>query len=184
MAQAPPSDIFTRRVCLQLDGMDAVSVRRDVAYGPPDRYRCMDVYYPSDEPDDDPFTAPTVDRRWPAVIIVAGYPETIEPRVTPLTYKEIGWTVSMCQLIAVSGMVAIAYTNRDPVADLRALFEHVHECAGSLRIDPRMCRIVADRSGASRDHRNVWKRGDGAHHDHAGRRSNTSLRRVQLRLFA
>ena len=25
MAQVPPSDIFTRRVCLQLDGMDAVT---------------------------------------------------------------------------------------------------------------------------------------------------------------
>ena len=27
MTQVPPSDIFARRVCLQLDGMDAVSVR-------------------------------------------------------------------------------------------------------------------------------------------------------------
>ena len=77
------------------------------------------------------------------MIIVAGYPGTMEPRPTPLTYKEIGWTVSMCQLIALSGMVAIAYTNRDPVADLRALFEHIHECAGSLRIDPARVGVVA-----------------------------------------
>ena len=77
------------------------------------------------------------------MIIVAGYPGTMEPRATPLTFKEIGWTVSMCQLIALSGMVAIAYTNRDPVADLRALFEHVHECAGSLRIDPARVGVVA-----------------------------------------
>ena len=35
MTQSPPGDIFTRRVCLQLDGMDAMTVRRDVAYGPP-----------------------------------------------------------------------------------------------------------------------------------------------------
>ena len=62
---------------------------------------------------------------------------------TPLTYKEIGWTVSMCQLIALSGMVAIAYTNRDPVADLQALFEHIHEYAGSLRIDPARVGVVA-----------------------------------------
>jgi hypothetical protein len=80
----------------------------------------MDVYYPPDEPDD---------CRWRAVIIVAGYPMTMEPRPTTLPYKEIGWTVSMCQLIARSGMVAIAYPTRDPVADLQAVFEHIHECA-------------------------------------------------------
>ena len=133
MTQVPPSDIFTRRVCLQLDGMDAVSVRRDIAYGPPDRGLRMDVYYPSDEPDDG---------RWPAVIIVAGYPP-MEPPPTTLSFKEIGWTVSMCQLIALSGMVAIAYTNRDPVTDLQALFEHIHECADSLRIDPARVGVFA-----------------------------------------
>ena len=138
MAQVPPSDIFTRRVCLQLDGMDAVTVRRDVAYGPTDDDRRFDLYYPPGQTADK-----TVDKRWPAVIIVAGYPGTMEPRRTPLTYKEIGWTVSMCQLIARSGMVAIAYTNRDPVADLRALFEHSHESAGSLTIDPARVGVVA-----------------------------------------
>ena len=135
MTQAPPSDIFTRRVCLQLDGMDDVTVRRDVPYGPPDGRLGMDVYYPPEE---------TNDGRWPAVIIVAGYPGTMEPRVTTLTYKEIGWTVSMCQLIALSGMVAIAYTNgENPVADLQALFDHVHEYATSLRIDPARIGVIA-----------------------------------------
>jgi hypothetical protein len=133
MTDVPPSDFFTRRVCLQLDGMEAVPVRRGVAYGPADGDRRFDLYYPSDQTDD---------RRWPAVIIVAGYPP-LEPRPTPLTFKEIGWTVSMCQLIAMSGMVAVAYTNRDPVADLRAIFEHVHDRAGSLRIDPDRVGVVA-----------------------------------------
>ena len=49
MTQVPPSDLFTRRVCLQLDGMDDVTVRRDVAYGPPDGRLSMDVYYPPDQ---------------------------------------------------------------------------------------------------------------------------------------
>ena len=133
MAQVPPSDIFTRRVCLQLNGMDAVTVRRDVPYGSTDLHR-FDLYYPPGQTDDD---------AWPAVIIVAGYPDTMEPRATPLTYKEIGWTVSMCQLIALSGMVAIAYTNRDPVADLQALLDHIHERAGSLRIDPAKVGVLA-----------------------------------------
>ena len=134
MTEVPPSDIFTRRVCLQLDGMDAVTVRRDVGYGPPDRQLRFDLYYPTSQADDGV---------WPAVIIVAGYPGTMEPRPTELTYKEIGWTVSMCRLIAVSGMVAIAYTNRDPVADLRTLLEHIHDCAASLRIDPERFAVIA-----------------------------------------
>ena len=46
MTQVPPSVIFTRRVCLQLDGMDAVTARRDVAYGPTDPHRRFDIYYP------------------------------------------------------------------------------------------------------------------------------------------
>jgi hypothetical protein len=135
MTQAPPNEIFTRRVCLQLDGMNDVTVRRDVPYGPPDGRRAMDVYHPPEDPNDG---------RWPAVIIVAGYPGTMEPGVTTLTYKEIGWTVSMCQLIALSGMVAIAYTTgEDPVADLQALVGRVHEYATSLRIDPTRIGVIA-----------------------------------------
>jgi len=134
MTQSPPGDIFPRRVCLQFDGLDAMTVRRDVAYGPPESRLRMDVYYPPDETDDS---------RWPAVIIVAGYPGTTEPRPTTVTYKEIGWTVSMCQLIALSGMVAIAYTNRDPVEDLQAVFAHIHQCARSLRIDPTRVGVIA-----------------------------------------
>jgi hypothetical protein len=134
MTEVPPSDIFTRRVCLQLEGMDVVSVRRDVACGPTDRRLRADIYYPSDESDHG---------RWPAVIIVAGYPAAMEPRPTPLSYKEIGWTVSMCQLIARSGMVAIAYANRDPVTDLPTLFEHVDEYAESLKVDPARVGVLA-----------------------------------------
>jgi acetyl esterase/lipase len=40
-------------------------------------------------------------------------------------------------------MVAIAYTNRDPVADLQAVFEHVHEHAASLRIDAARIGVMA-----------------------------------------
>ncbi len=133
MAEVPPSDVFTRRVCLRLDGMDAVTVRRDVGYRQTDDDCRFDLYYPPGHPDGGPAVAnAAADLRLPAVIIVAGYPETMKPGAVRRSYKDIGWTVSMCQLIALSGMVAIAYTNRDPIADLRALLEHLHECADSL----------------------------------------------------
>jgi len=114
--------------------MDDITVERDVVYGPPGGPLRMDVYLPHEHANDG---------RWPAVIIVAGYPGTTEPRPTSLTYKEMGWTVSMCQLIAASGMVAIAYTNRDPVADLQSLLDHVHEAAELLRVDPARIGIIA-----------------------------------------
>jgi hypothetical protein len=114
--------------------MDDATVRRDIAYGPPDAGLNMDIYYPPGHIGDGP---------WPAVIIVAGFPGTMEPRPTTLTYKEIGWTVSMCQLIAASGMAAIAYTTRDPVADLQPLLDRVHGGAGSLGIDPARLGVVA-----------------------------------------
>jgi hypothetical protein len=130
-----PSDIFTRRVCLRLDGMGEVTVKRDITYGPAgDGGLVMDVYYPPDERTKGP---------WPVVVIVAGYPGTGEPRPASLAYKEIGWTISMAQLIAASGMVAIAYTNREPVADLQALLEHIHGHAVSLRVDASRLGVVA-----------------------------------------
>jgi hypothetical protein len=134
MTQVPPPDIFTRRVCLQLDGMDAATIRRDLAYGSTDDGLRFDLYYPPHE---------TGAGRWPAVIVACGYPGKMEPPRTTLTYKEIGWTISMCQLIAMSGMAAIAYTNREPVGDLHTLIAHVHADAASLRIAPARIGILA-----------------------------------------
>ena len=37
MTSVPTDDIFTRRVCLQLNGMDAVAVQRDITTECPDR---------------------------------------------------------------------------------------------------------------------------------------------------
>lgn len=134
MAGVPPSDIFTRRVCLELEGMESLAVLRDVEYGEPSPHRQFDLYYPPGQ---------AGAGGWPAVVIVSGYTDARVPRVTPLTYKEIGWTVSMCQLIALSGMAAIAYTNEEPAADLQALFEHIHLNAGSLGIDPASIGVLA-----------------------------------------
>ena len=133
MTHVPPSDFLTRRVCLRLDGMTAVTVQRNISYSSTDGYRRFDLYHPPRQ----------TDGVWPAVIIVGGYPGSMEPRPGAFTYKEIGWTVSMCQLIAVSGMVAIAYTNRDPVSDLQDLLQHLHGSAASLRIDPGRVGVVA-----------------------------------------
>jgi hypothetical protein len=108
-------------------GVKAVTVRRDVPYretesGP----LTFDVYYPPG--------AGAGDRR-PAVLIVYGYSDAGMPNVFGRTFKEMGQTVSWAQLIAASGMVAILYSNREPVEDVQALLAHVHDRAASLGID-------------------------------------------------
>lgn len=117
---------MTRRICLQLDGMDAVIVRRDVECVATDAGPLtQDFYYPPERP---------AGGNWPAVIIVAGYPGP---------YKNLGWTVSMAQLVAVSGMVAVAYTDREPLSDLQAVFLHLQEHAPSLQVDASRVGVVA-----------------------------------------
>jgi hypothetical protein len=40
-------------------------------------------------------------------------------------------------------MVAIAYTNREPVADLEALLQHVRDTAAALGVDGRRIGVWA-----------------------------------------
>ena len=131
----PPNDLITRRICLQLNGMDAVTVHRDVEYGLTSAGpQTLDVYYPPGLP---------AGSRAPAVIIVAGYSGAMTPRLLDCTYKELGWTISMAQLIAASGLIAIAYTNRDPVSDLQALFDHLRHHAQVRRVDASRIGVMA-----------------------------------------
>jgi hypothetical protein len=79
----------------------------------------------------------------PAVIIVTGYPAPVASSPGRAAYKDIGWTRSMCQLIAMSGMAAIAYTAREPAADLQTLIGELHLHATMWRIDPARLGVLA-----------------------------------------
>ena len=119
--------ISQKRVVHRIAGMERAGVRKDVAYRTTDAGPLtMDIYYPAD------FTA---DLRLPAVIIVAGYNDVGFEKMLGCRFKEMGSTVSWGQLIAASGLIAIAYTNREPAADLDALLSHVQEHAVPLGID-------------------------------------------------
>ena len=120
MNQKPAaSDLLTRRVHYNLPGMDAVGVRRDVAYTTPaDAELTMDVYSPPDR---------TASEKTPAVVLVPGFPGPV---------KRIGSFVSWAELIAVSGLVAITCATKEPAADTEAVLAYVREHAASLRVDP------------------------------------------------
>jgi hypothetical protein len=107
--------------------MERAAVRKDVAYrataaGP----LTMDVYAPADAADR---------ARLPAVVLVAGYNDVGYEKMLGVRFKEMAMAVSWGQLIAASGMVAIAYTNREPAADFGALLQHLRDNAEALGID-------------------------------------------------
>lgn len=125
----PTFEEFVRmRVVVSVPGMDAVSARRDLAYktgdGEPLR---MDVYSP-----------PGPSRPRPAVVLVHGGPI---PRTGA---KNMGVFVSYGQLLAASGLVAIAFDHRflaparlaDAGTDVTDLVAHVRANAAALGVDP------------------------------------------------
>ena len=122
-----PTELAKMTVVYSIPGMEAVTVRRDVPYrdgesGPV----TYDVYYP-------PGVVPG--RRHPAVLIVYGYSDAGLPNVFGRLFKEMGQTVSWAQLIAASGLVAILYSNREPVDDAQRVLQHLRENAADLGID-------------------------------------------------
>lgn len=122
-----PDHISKKRVLYSIPGMDGVKVRRDVEYRATAAGRLtMDIYYPPDSKSG---------VLAPAVVIVAGYPDSGFEAKVGCKFKEMGSSISWGQLMAASGLVAITYTNREPSADIHALLEYVRQNAAPLGID-------------------------------------------------
>ena len=133
--ETQPIDITKMRVVYQLRGADAVTVRRDVEYRTTDTGALtMDVYYPPDAQSGAPL---------PAVVFVAGYPDLGFESKVGCKLKEMASYVSWGQLTAASGVVAITYTNREPVADIHALLEYVRQNAAALGVDEQRIGVWA-----------------------------------------
>jgi hypothetical protein len=139
--QTAANPMSKKTVPYTLTGQDAVTVRRDVAYGAADSAALvMDIYYP---PPGAAQSAPTsrassdspAGTLLPAVVIVSGFPGAGFERAMGCAFKDTGSTVSWARLIAASGMTAIAYANRDPLADARTLLDYVRGNAAALGID-------------------------------------------------
>ena len=131
-------DVVRRTVVYRLPGMDSAAVRRDVEVPAGDGGRmAMDLYLPPDAAG--PLSA---------VVIVAGYPDPGCERAFGCRFKEIGSTVSWGRLLAASGLAAIAYANREPERDLRALLAHLRRNAESFGIDGRRLALWASSGNA------------------------------------
>lgn len=124
MTEQTRHEIFKRAVRLTLDGMDNIRVDHDLPYASSDdAERALDLYRPAQSS-----SAP------PVVIIVSGYPGP---------YRRVGWTMSMCRLLAVSGLAAIAYTSREPIADIAAVFEYIARQGDRLGVDGDRIGVLA-----------------------------------------
>jgi dienelactone hydrolase len=122
-----PTELAKMTIVYAIPEMEAVTVRREVPYCTTESGSLtFDVYYPPG--------AAAADRR-PAVLIVYGYSDAGVPNVFGRTFKEMGQTVSWARLIAASGLVAILYSNREPVDDAQRVLQHLREHAADLGID-------------------------------------------------
>ena len=137
MSESNVQDFLRRRLCLTLPRMSEVVVRRDVPYVKDDGNRVMDIY---DLP------RPTSGPRG-AVVIVPGYPDRA-PAADRRGYRDIGWTTSMAQLAAASGLVAVTYTTTDPEAGLQEVLRHLHSHAAEWDVDPRRLAVLASSGNA------------------------------------
>ena len=125
--EKPRHEAATRRVVYQIPGMEAVPVRRDVAYRTTDAGALtLDLYYPLDWRSGD---------RSPAVVFVAGYPDPGLRAVLGCKFKEMGAYLSWGQLVAASGLVAVTYENADPAADIHRVLQYLRDNAGPLGLD-------------------------------------------------
>jgi acetyl esterase/lipase len=107
--------------------MDDVAVLRDRRFAGADGADLvMDLYRP----------APAADRaRLPVVVIVAGYPDPGFQKFAGCRFKDMMSSVSWARLLAASGIAAVTYTNREPVADAGAVIRHVQSHAGEFGLD-------------------------------------------------
>jgi acetyl esterase/lipase len=96
---------------------DAIVVRHDVAlHGADGRAMLADIYYPPEAGQDTPA---------PVAVIVAGFPDPGFERIAGCRFKEMESVRSWGRLIAASGIAAIAYSPREPAADLGALLRGI-----------------------------------------------------------
>jgi dienelactone hydrolase len=131
MAERNP--ITMKGLVYSLPEAETVEIRRDVPFPAADGGTLvMDLYYPPGRAEG---------QHHPVVVIVEGYNDVGAERILGCRFKDMVCIDNWGRLIAASGMVAIAATNRSPLADVHALLRHLRENAGTLDLD-------ADRIGA------------------------------------
>ena len=120
-------DITKLPVVLTLPGMSDVSVRRDLVYSRESGESLrMDIYYPPKALANDALGV---------VILVTGHADPVIEAAVGCKLKDSESYISWARLIAASGVIAITYTNREPLNDIASLLEFLDANAQGLGID-------------------------------------------------
>ena len=118
-------EITLRRVLHEIPGMESIAPQPHEFPGVDGRPLPLSVYLPPS-----PAATPP-----PVVIVLEGYPDPGFEQRVGCRFMDMGWTISMAQLIAASGLAAITHSNREPKADAAALIQHVTKSGTSLGVD-------------------------------------------------
>jgi hypothetical protein len=114
-------------VLFELPGMDNVIVKKDIPYSSiADSNLKMDIYYPPNF---------EYSRIIPAIIIVYGCSNEGQLELLGDQFRNWSVHISLCKLIAASGMAAIIYETVDPKNDLISLTEYIKSNHNKLSID-------------------------------------------------
>lgn len=120
----PRHEVTLKKVLLTLDGMNALETRASEFPGADGQPLPLRTYHPANA------SSPA-----PAVVLVEGYPDPVFAPLLGCTFIDMEWNITTARLIAASGMVAVAYANREPADDLDALLAHLASHGGAMGID-------------------------------------------------
>ena len=124
----PKIDVTKLPVVLTLPEMEKVEISREVEYSRgTDGPLGMDIYYPLSRPSSG--VKPGV------VILVTGHADPVIEAAVGCKLKDSEAYISWAKLIAVSGFVAITYSNQNPAEDIVSLVSHLQKNADALGID-------------------------------------------------
>ena len=124
--QGSGHEIARKKVVLDLHGTEAVVIRAGVPYGSTaEEVLLLDAYYPA-ECGATPL---------PAVLLTTGFPDAGMRRAVGCAAKDMAAFTSWSRLIAASGMVAITYTNADPVRDASRVLRFLRDRCVELGVD-------------------------------------------------
>src|SRR5574339_536682 len=118
-------EMAARAVLYEIPGMQDIEARPQVFAGSDGAPLDMAIYRPTVH------TGVSV----PAAVLIEGYSDPGFSRMLGCRFMDMGWSISTARLLARSGVAAITYTNRRPLADAVALLDHLSARGAAYGLD-------------------------------------------------
>lgn len=125
-------DVTKLPVVLTLPKMDEVSLQQVEYVEDSDGALGLDIYYP---PGCKLIETKLAETKLAVVILVTGHADPTIEAAVGCKLKDSEAYISWAKLIAVSGVVAITYANRNPAQDIASLIDYLKSNADLLNID-------------------------------------------------